>query len=507
MTTIPRVVVAAPSSGHGKTAVAVGLIAALAARGLTASGFKVGPDFVDAGYLGLAGGRAGRNLDPRLVGAEALPGLLAHGARGTEVAVVEGTMGLYDGLSGRSDEESTAQVAGILRAPVLLVVDAAAMGQSVAALVHGFRSYDDLLWLAGVVLTRVSSDRHEEILRAALEGVGVPVLGALRRADVSPLPPRQNGLVPVVDRAVDAVRAVRRLGERMLDRVDVERVLVLARSAPDLPVEAWSPEAAVSAPSRVVGRPVPAGLPGPQVGDGSQGYATDLLDPAPAAGADLSLPGGAGSGRPAGGAPLPAGGAADGPLVAVAGAGTFSYCYPETIELLRAAGARIAPFDPLRDERLPEGSQGMVLAGGFPEVFADELAANVELQDDVVALARAGGPVYAENAGLLWLVKEFDGRPMCGVFDATAQSADLLVLGYRDAVARASSSVVKVGARVMGHKHHRTLVSPRSGDNAAWQWRGGRPEGFIWRKVHASYLTVHWAGYPGMARRFVDAVG
>ncbi|MGA8113372.1 MAG: cobyrinic acid a,c-diamide synthase, partial [Actinocatenispora sp.] len=246
MTAIPRLVVAAPSSGHGKTAVAVGVIAALAARGLVAAGFKIGPDYVDAGYLGLASGRAGRNLDPRLAGTSLVPGLFAHGAEGADIAIVEGTMGLYDGLSGRADEESTAQVAGQLRAPVLLVVDAAAMGQSVAALVHGFRSYDELLWLGGVVLTRVSSDRHEQILRQALEEIGVPVLGALRRADVTPLPPRQNGLVPVVDRSVDAVRSVRRLGERMLERLDLERLLALARSAPNLSVDTWSPAAAVA---------------------------------------------------------------------------------------------------------------------------------------------------------------------------------------------------------------------------------------------------------------------
>src|SRR3954469_25263928 len=159
MAAIPRLVVAAPSSGHGKTAVAVGMIAAFAARGLTTAGFKIGPDHVDAGYLALASGRPGRNLDPRLVGSAALPALFTHGAAGADLALVEGTMGLYDGLSGRADVESTAQVAGLLRTPVILVVDTAAMGQSVAALVHGFKSYDELLWLGGMVLTRVVSDR------------------------------------------------------------------------------------------------------------------------------------------------------------------------------------------------------------------------------------------------------------------------------------------------------------------------------------------------------------
>lgn len=469
MTATPRLVVAAPSSGHGKTAVSVGLIAALAARGLTTAGFKIGPDYIDAGYLGLASGRPGRNLDSRLVGSALVPGLLAHGADGADIAVVEGTMGLYDGLSGRADDESTAQVAGALRAPVVLVVDAAAMGQSVAALVHGFRSYDEPLWLGGVVLTRVASDRHEEILRESLEAIDVPLLGALRRADISPLPPRSHGLVPVMDGSVDAVRSVRRLGERMLDRLDMDRVVALARAAPPLSVDPWSPAAAVARPPAVGGA------------EQTSAYATDTVDAA-----DSDQPR---------------------PVVAVAGTGRLSYGYPEATELLTAAGARVVAFDPLRAERLPEGTRGLVIGGGFPETYADELAANRELQEAVAGLARAGDPIYAENAGLLWLVKEFDGRPMCEVFDATAQSTNMLVLGYREAVARASSSTVKIGTRVVGHKHHRTLVRPRSGDSAAWQWKGGRPEGFIWRKVHASYLNVHWAGYPEMASRFVSSIG
>src|SRR5215468_2391263 len=139
MSGVPRLVVSAPASGHGKTAVSVGLLAAYAARGLVTAGFKVGPDYVDAAYLGLAAGRPGRNLDPRLVGAAQVGPLFAYGSAGADVAVVEGTMGLYDGLAGRSDAESTAQIAGLLRAPVVLVVDVAAMGQSVAALAHGFR--------------------------------------------------------------------------------------------------------------------------------------------------------------------------------------------------------------------------------------------------------------------------------------------------------------------------------------------------------------------------------
>src|SRR5439155_17904290 len=193
------------------------------------------------------------------------------------------------------------------------------------------------------------------------------------------------------------------------------------------------------------------------------------------------------------------------PIIAVAGGPVFGFSYAETVELLEAAGAEVIAVDPLRDEELPEGTRGLVFGGGFPESYVDELAANEMLTAAVASLAYSGAPIAAESAGLLWLVDEFDGRQMAGVLHATARTTEMLVLGYRDATARASSPLVKLGARVTGHKHHRTQVAPRAGDNAAWAWKGGQPEGFVWRRVHASYLHVHWAGYPEMASRFVPA--
>ncbi|MGH3740037.1 MAG: cobyrinate a,c-diamide synthase, partial [Micromonosporaceae bacterium] len=249
MTAIPRLVIAAPSSGHGKTAVSVGLLAAFAGRGLTVTGFKIGPDYVDAGYLGLASGRPGRNLDSRLQGVDRVAPLFAHGARGSDIALVEGAMGLYDDLAGRADGHSTAEIAGLLKAPVVLVLDVGSIGQSVGALVHGFRSFDELLWLGGVILTGVVSDRHEQILRGSLDDLGVPVLGVLRRRSLAPLPARQMGVAPVVDRGTDAVRAVRRLGSMVASCVELERMVALARSAPDLNVPPWSAADALAATS------------------------------------------------------------------------------------------------------------------------------------------------------------------------------------------------------------------------------------------------------------------
>lgn len=466
MTHVPRIVISAPSSGHGKTAVAIGLLAAFAARGLRPAGFKIGPDQIDAAYLGLAAGRVGRNLDPQLVGAQRIPPLFGHGARGADVAVIEGTMGLYDGLSGRTDVVSTAQVAGELRAPVVLVVDAAAMGQSVAALVHGFRAYDEVVWLGGVILNRVASDRHEELLREALDDIGVPVLGVLRRRALAGagacLPSRLEGVVPVADRGLEAARAVRRLGGAVLDLVDLERILALARSAPPVAAEPWSPVDEVGAAEE-------------------RGGAKEV-----------------GTAKEVGGAEVGAR-----TVVAVAGGPGLSYGYAESVELLHAAGADVVTVDPLRDERLPAGTAALVLGGALPESYAGELAANVRLSTEVAALARSGRPVVAEGTGLVWLCRELDGRPMCGVLDAAAHSTDLLVIGYREATAQTASVVAEPGARRPGYKHHRTQVAPRAGTSPAWAWSGGRPEGFVWRGVHASYLTLHWASAPHIARRLV----
>lgn len=467
MTVVPRVVLSAPSSGHGTGALSLGLLAALADRGLEVAGFKIGPDQVDAAYLGLAAGRPGRVLDPRLVGPERIAPLFAYGAAGAGFALVQGTMGLYDSISGRPESESTAAVATALRSPVVLVVDVAAMGQSVAALVHGFRAYDEQLWLGGVILNRVASPRHEAMLREALDDVGVPVYGALRRHELPPvLPARRHGMVPVVQRDAEAERAVRRLGEAVTATVDLDRLLALAGSAPELSVTPWSPH--------------------PPDGAASDGAASDG-----------SLPDGVASGGAAPGGQRP--------VVALAGGPGGSYSHPETAELLRAAGAEVVIVDPLRDEALPEGTRALVVGGGLPETYAERLSANRRLCIAVAELARTGRPVIAEGAGLLWMARELDGLPMCGVLDAVGTSRDGLVIGYRAATARTDSVVAPTGTTVVGHKQHAAVLTPRAGERAAWSWDGGAPEGFVWRGVHASQLVPHWAAYPEIAARLVAA--
>ena len=441
----PRVVVAAPSSNAGKTSITTGLIAALTARGLTVSPHKVGPDYIDPGYHGLAAGRPGRNLDPWLVGEERIAPLFLHGAGGADVAVVEGVMGLFDGATHPSVEPgfaSTAHVAALLRAPVVLVVDASSQARSVAALVHGFATFDPGVRLGGVILNRVGTDRHEAILREALGAAGVPVLGAIRRLQQLHTPSRHLGLVPAAERSAEAVATVARLGEVVADGVDLDAVLALARTAPPLAATPWDPAAEVTA---VPGRP----------------------------------------------------------RIAVAGGPAFTFGYAENAELLAAAGAEVDTVDPLRDEALPPGTTGLVIGGGFPEIYAAELSANESLRADVAALAAGGAPIAAECAGLLYLARELDGVPMCGVLDVATQMTSRLTLGYRAAVATADSVLATVGTRLRGHEFHRTHAEPAAGPTPAWQWSAAGPEGFVQGGVHASYLHLNWAGAPGLAERLV----
>jgi cobyrinic acid a,c-diamide synthase len=464
MVDVPRVVIAAPASGHGKTTLATGLLTALAQRGHKPAGFKVGPDYIDPGYHALATGRPGRNLDPVLVGEQLIAPLFAAGATGADIAIVEGVMGLYDGRAGAGDHGSTAQVATLLGAPVVLVVDASAQGRSVAALVQGFTMFGHgRPRIGGVVLNRVGSDRHEAILRDALDEVGVPVLGALRRQPAVEVPSRHLGLVPAAERTREALKAVEGQGAMVAAGVDLDAVVALARSAPPLDAEPWAPP---------------------------------FDEPA-------------------------------GPVVAVAGGAAFTFGYPENVELLRAAGAQVVTVDPLRDQSLPEGTSGLVVGGGFPEVYAEQLSGNARLRASVSALAASGAPVVAECAGLLWLANELDGHPMCGVIDAKAEMTPKLTLGYRDAVALSDSVLGPAGTRVTGHEFHRTAVRPGAGPAAAWQWsasapsplpgssgtprarrtRNGEPEGYVAGNLHASYLHLHWAGTPEFARRVVAACG
>lgn len=439
---LPRIVVAAPATGQGKTTIATGLMAALRRRGLVVSGHKVGPDYIDPGYHALATGRPGRNLDPHLVGEERVVPLLLHGAEGADVAVVEGVMGLFDGRVGGGGFASTAHVAALTRTPVLLVVDCARSSRSVGAVVHGMATYDPSVEVVGVVLNQVGSPRHAAEVASS---VRLPVVGRVPRDSSVSTPSRHLGLVPAAERLMSA-EALDPLTDLVEQHVDLDAVMELAASSPDLATEPWQP------PLRALG-----------------------------------------GGRP---------------VVAVAGGRAFTFRYPETEELLRAAGCDPVVLDPLHDTSLPPGTAGVYLGGGFPEVHAAGLAANGALVAQLHAAVADGLPTVAECAGLLYLCRSLDGVAMTGSIPAEARMTERLTLRYPEAVAASDSLLGRAGERVTGHEFHRTHVTPEAGSgglHAAWLV-DGRPTGFASSTLHASYLHTHWAGHPHLAERFAAAV-
>ena len=417
-------VVAAPASGSGKTTVATGLMAALRRRGTSVAPFKVGPDYIDPGYHTLAAGRPGRNLDPVLVGEHRIAPLFRHGAAGAEMAVVEGVMGLFDGRLA-DGHGSTAHVAGLLGAPVVLVVDCRGQSRSVAALLHGFRSFDPATRVAAVVLNRVGSDRHEAVLRAACDEVGLPVLGALPAA-------RGAGRAVAAPRAGDGGRA--RVGGDGGGRGD-GRAGGGAR------------------------RPRRGGPPG-------------RADPARAG---LGSGGGARRGRA---------GCTERrfrcvecterrfrcisrPVVAVAGGAAFTFGYAEHVELLAAAGLRgrrrrpAARRAPARTAPPRSCCPAASLRSTSPRCrrtprCSPPSPASPRPAPRARRVRRAALPVRRASTA----------HPCAGSCPATAAMTGRLTLGYRDAVALAESVPFAAGQRVAGHEFHHCAVTPRAGTRA-----------------------------------------
>ncbi|QBF47965.1 cobyrinate a,c-diamide synthase [Janibacter limosus] len=471
--TLPRVLVAAPASGHGKTTIAVGIMAALSRRGLTVAPAKVGPDYIDPGYHALATGRPSRTLDPWLVGEGRVAPLLVRGATHptvADIAVLEGVMGLMDGRLGTDGFASSAHVAALTRTPVVLVVDVSSTSRTVAATVHGLATIDPALSVVGVVLNKAGTPRHGDEARRAVESVGVPVWGVLPRDAAMHVPSRHLGLVPAAERA-EAAATLDHIAAVAEEHLDLDGLLAAAASAPTLDAEPWDPTAALTLPALRDG----AGAP-PQ-------------DPELAQQASRR----------------------DSPVIAVAGGRAFTFRYPETVELLEAAGARVVELDPARDVALPDGTRGLYLGGGFPEVHARTLATNRPLVHQIKAAIEAGMPTIAECAGMLYLAETLDDHPMVGALPAHTAMGRRLTLGYREATSLVDSVLGPAGTRVTGHEFHRTATEPSAGTPAAWSL-DGREEGFALdpagtgrATLVASYLHTHWAGSPSVAASFVDA--
>jgi len=441
-------------SGSGKTTITAGLIAALRRRGLRIAPFKCGPDYIDPGYHSLAAGHPCFNLDSWLIPSAQIAGVLVRRSVNADLALIEGVMGLFDGYAGDDDTGSSAHIARLTATPVLIVLDARAMARTAAALIAGLRDFDRRLQIGGVILNRVGSPRHAAMITTAIEQtVGVPVLGYLPRTETFTLPERHLGLVPVAEPG-RWQEWLDAVADQVAATIDLDRLLAIAETAPSLET-------------------------------------SDQLPVRPVSGTR--------------------------PLIAVARDEAFNFIYPDNLDLLRAAGAELAFFSPLRDTALPAGVAAIYLGGGFPELYAAQLSANQSMLNAIRAAASADMPVYAECGGLMYLTETLIDQhgqafPMVGLLPGRSRMTGRLTLGYRTVVAQIDTWLWRAGETLRGHEFHysvwedRPLILPTLYTCLPDAMRSQVVnEGVVIGQTLASYIHLHFLSCPHAAERFVIA--
>jgi len=451
---IPRVVIAASHSGAGKTTVALGLMSALTSRGLRVQPFKVGPDFIDPSYHTRATGIHSKNLDTWLTSPEAMLQIFLNSARMGDLSIIEGVMGLFDGVSGTDSAASTAEISRILNAPILLVVDVSRTAGSAAALVHGFKTFDQTLKLKGVILNHIRSQKHLDLTKEAIEKrAAVPVIGALPDAPNVVMPSRHLGLIPAPERN-GLENFLAELTTFISQNLDLDRVLEIAHGADDLDAnQKKEGSAAAGVRSRI-------------------GLAYDEA---------------------------------------------FNFYYRDNIELLEASGAEIVPFSPMHDSSLPSNLTGLFLGGGFPEAYAKQLEENQAMRASIKKAIQDEMPVYAECGGLMYLVEsaqDLEASPhrMIGVLSGKAiMTRKLESLNYSVAHVIRKNILTDVGFTLRGHEFHYSKIEDVATDaKFAYEMKvgkgiSGESDGWLQHNLLASYMHVHFAYDSRIAKNFVDA--
>jgi len=454
---IPRLVLAGTHSGVGKTTLATGLMAALKKRERPIQGYKVGPDYIDPSYHAAATGKASRNLDRWLLG-EQLPSVFAQSV-GESWAVIEGVMGLFDGMTGTAGFGSTADVAKLLHAPIILIVDASSMSRSVAALVHGFNTYDPEVNLQGVILNRVKSVGQEKILREALKDLQIPVLGVLPKEAALHLPERHLGLVPVGESGL-LEGFIDTLSELVTKHIDLEQVERIMLGAPDLDDSIFVKKNNVSIPAKPVTQKTEFRL----------GVAQDEA---------------------------------------------FLFYYTDALDLAKELNFNIVPFSPLHDVALPPDLDGIFIGGGFPELHLDLLSKNLTFLDSLRSYVASGKPVYAECGGYMYLgrsITDFEGRefPLAGLIPMKAEMTQRLQgIGYKRGVFREDNFLGPRGTTVQGHEFHYSRVTYDQEFPPTYELFKGdhfdRMEGYAKDNIVASYLHLHFSGQSELLKHWLTS--
>ena len=442
----PRLVIAAASSGTGKTTIVTGLLAALREKGLNVQSFKIGPDYIDPGFHKLASGKPSHNLDSWLVPEKLLPQVFMQEAKDADISIIEGVMGLYDG--GRNGVSATASIAKTLAAPVILVLNCKSAGESIAATALGFVEYDRSVDIKGVILNNLGSKSHGELVREAVEKIGLKVLGEIiRNTDIS-LPERHLGLTPVEEQVLS--EKINKIKETVAASIDIEAICSIANTAPSLEQES---DKATPVASKV-----------------KIGIAMDEA---------------------------------------------FSFYYQTSLDVLKEMGGELVPFSPLKDDRLPV-VDGLLFGGGFPEMFAGQLAQNSLMLDAIKTAAQENMPIYAECGGFMYLAKSltnFDGDKfsMVGIIPGnSAMQSKLQTVGYVRVKALRDSILLGEGESLQGHEFHFSSFTPDNEKDFPWAFefekmRTGStyPGGYAIDSILASYLHMNFLGNRSAAEKFI----
>jgi cobyrinic acid a,c-diamide synthase len=452
---IPRVVIAGDRSSAGKTTLCIGLLSTLRAQGLAVQGFKVGLDYIDPGFHTLVSGRPSRNLDGFLMTPDVVREIVIRGCEGADIALIEGVRGLYEGLNYFDDVGSTAQIAKILDSPVILLIDAASITRSVAAVVNGYVGFDPNVQIAGVILNNIGSERHGEKAQNAVEEYsGLKVIGKIPRSKDLRISMRHLGLITATEcknRWTDFSSVLDKIQTAVEKNVDLTAICDVAQSAPNLKM----PE------SRLF-----------QVG----GSIKEKV------------------------------------RVAVAFDEAFNFYYQDTLDLLALEGSELTYFSPIRDRELPKGTDAVFIGGGFPELYAEELSSNSYMLDAIRDFCDGYGVMYAECGGLMYLMEQLEYEEnrfeLCGVLKGSVRFGEKRVVNYVEGEIREDCIVGQKGSRFKGHEfHHSTIALDGKCEFAYTILRGegiqNGLDGVVYKNCLASFAHLHAASYTEFAKNFV----
>ena len=467
---LPRVLLAADSSSAGKTTVSVGIMAVLREMGFRVQPFKVGLDYIDPGYHSDVTGRVARNLDGYLCDIATVREVFQHAAQGSDISVIEGVRGLFEGLEAESDVGSTAQIAKMLKCPVVLIVNARSITRSAAAIVKGFVGFDPEVEIRGVVLNNLGGGLHrEKAVRAVESYTGLPVIGAISRDESMRIGMRHLGLIPAIEgrsRVDDFDAHLESIKSVIKRSVDMEALVRIAESAPELP--------------RVA----------PHLYDKSRWGEDETCV-----------------------------------RIGVALDEVFNFYYRDNLELLELAGAEIVYFSPLHDKRIPD-VDGLYIGGGYPELFASELEKNIAMRESIREASHAEIPIFGECGGLMYLTESITTEPkkdgvhlmgemeegtyeMVGALPGNTQLTHKRVVTYTIAHFMKDTSIGRKDMTIKAHEfHHSEILNlPKTAEFAIRTERGtgiqGKSDGLIKRNTIGTYLHIHAASYPEFAISFV----